>query len=234
MPQGENMSIPPLLISILIVLTVSAALIVSGLKKQPGLGIIAAVVIIILTLWLRGEPITAIGFGLPNHWAATILLALALGIIIQLLSVAVIEPLADRIMKSKHNHAIIANVKGSWKVFLQWMLIVWVLVAFLEEGIYRGFLMTEIANIAGTSRPALVFNVIISSAVFGLSHGYQGRSGILSTGLIGAILGTLFVLSGFNLWLVILTHGFIDTIGIALIALDREDFIREKIGLRFQ
>jgi uncharacterized protein len=225
------MTIAPPVISILFVLAVSAALVGSGLKKQPGLGIIIAVIMIALALWLRGMPLTSIGFGPPTSWGTTILLALVLGIVLQLLSVAFIEPLTERLTRSKHNHAILANVKGNWKVFLQWMLIVWVLVAFLEESIFRGFLMTETARIIGTAWPALVVNVIFSSVVFGLAHGYQGRSGMWSTGILGAFLGVIFVLSGFNLWLVIFTHGVIDTVGIGLIALDREDFVRQKIGM---
>jgi uncharacterized protein len=79
------------------------------------------------------------------------------------------------------------------------MLIVWVLVAFLEESIFHGFLMTETARIIGAAWPALVVNVMFSSVVFGLAHGYQGPSGIWSTSILGVFLGVIFMSSGFNL-----------------------------------
>ena len=217
------------LVSLSLVLVVSALLIGTGLKKQPGLGIFGALAIIGFSLWLHGESIASLGFGFPHNWWQTVLLGLALGTVIQLISVALIEPFADRVTGGTHDHSIVANVKGSWKAFVQWMLIVWMFVALLEEGIYRGFLMTEMVKIIGTDSWAIVINILVSSIVFGLSHGYQGRSGILSTAIIGVLLGCIFVWGGFNLWLVIFTHGFIDTVGIALIAIDADKLIQNKI-----
>ena len=215
-------------ISLVIVLVTSGLLIVTGLKKQPGIGVIGTVVIIGLTLWLRNNNIKTLGFDKPSNWGITILLGLGLGFVVQIFSVVLFEPLSEKITKTSHDHSVVENVKGSWKAFLQWLIIVWVLVAILEEGIYRGFLMTEIAKITGVGVSGLIINVIFTSIVFGLSHGYQSRSGILSTGIVGLILGIIFVISDLNLWLAIFTHGFIDTIGIGLIAVDGDKYLRGK------
>jgi len=53
-----------------------------------------------------------------------------------------------------------------------------------EEFVYRGFVL------AAFSRASLPMwlGVILSSALFGLAHAYQGRAGIVSTGLFGVIL----------------------------------------------
>jgi len=220
---------PDIFIAISFVFAVSALLIGTGLKKQPGLGILGALAIIGFSLWLRRESLASLGFGFPPNWVQTILLGLVLGALIQLISVAFLEPFAEKVTGVPHDHSVLANVKGNWKVFLQWMLVVWVVVALLEEGIYRGFLMTEIAKIIGAAPWAIGINIIVSSLVFGLSHGYQGRSGVLSTGIIGLLLGGIFAWSGFNLWLAIFTHGFIDTIGIGLIAMDADKAIQNKI-----
>jgi len=213
-------------IHVLIILVVSTLLIFTGLRKQPGLGIIGAIIIVALFLWARGEKITQIGFAPPQNWFFTILMGLGLGLIIQLFSVILIEPLTEKITKSKHDHSVIDAVKGNWKVFLQWLFMVWILVAVIEEGIYRGYLMTEMRDLIGVSLGALIINLLLSSLVFGLSHGYQGTSGMISTGIVGVILGIIFILSDFNLWLVIFTHGFIDTIGIGLIAIGGDEWIR--------
>ncbi len=223
------MSIPPIFGSILLVLIVSALLIFTGLKRQPGIGILGAVGIIAIALWLRREGLASLGLGAPPNWGTTLLLGLALGVAIQLFSVAFLEPWTEKLTGTAHDHSVVDSVKGSWRAFVQWMLVVWLFVALLEEGVYRGFLMTEVSRILGSSPGMLLINILLTSIVFGLSHGYQGRSGILSTGIIGAFLGGIFVLSGFNLWLAILTHGFIDTVGIGLIAIDGDRIIREKI-----
>jgi uncharacterized protein len=217
------------LLSLLLILIVSIVLIITGLKKQPGIGIVFSLVAIILAYLLRKESLLALGFNLPANWLSTILLGLALGLAIQLLSVALIEPWSERLTHTMHDHSVVENVKGNWKAFIQWMLAVWIIVAILEEGIYRGFLMTETAKVLGTGTWALLVNILFSSVVFGLSHGYQGRSGMLSTGIVGILLGSIFVLSSFNLWIVIFTHGFIDTIGIGLIAIGGDRWIRDQL-----
>jgi uncharacterized protein len=92
-------------------------------------------------------------------------------------------------------------------------------------------MMGDIAELFGRSKPALAGNLIVTSILFGLAHWYQGRSGALSTGIIGVILGILFIASGFNLWLPILTHGFIDTVGLFLIFINGDKFLKERVKL---
>jgi hypothetical protein len=217
-----------MIIHILIILVVSALLIITGLKKQPGFGILGAVIIIVLFLISRGDSLRVIGLGWPESWVKTIFWGFFFGILIQLISVIIIEPLSEKITGTKHDHSVIESVKGSWKAYLQWLLVVWIFVAILEEGVFRGFLMTEMINILGVGLPGLFISVFFTSIVFGLSHGYQSRSGIISTGIVGVILGVIFILSDFNLWLAIFTHGFIDTIGIGLIAIGGDKYLQNR------
>ncbi len=53
-----------------------------------------------------------------------------------------------------------------------------------EEFIYRGFLLAALFR-AGLPVWAAV---VLTSALFGLAHAYQGRAGILSTGIFGVVL----------------------------------------------
>jgi len=53
-----------------------------------------------------------------------------------------------------------------------------------EEFVYRGF---AIAAFSKVGLPLWVV-VILSSLLFGLAHAYQGRSGIVSTGIFGVLL----------------------------------------------
>jgi uncharacterized protein len=54
-----------------------------------------------------------------------------------------------------------------------------------EEFLYRGFAMAALAR-AGLVPWAVV---VVSSALFGLAHTYQGRSGVLATTLMGLLFG---------------------------------------------
>lgn len=144
------MAIVSYTVPILLILTISVILIVTGLKKQPGIGIILVILVIGITLWIRKDNLAYLGLFPPQDWARTILWGVILGILIQLAAVAFIEPLSEKITKTYHDHSALKSVKGNWKAFLQWMAIVWIFVVFLEEGIYRGFLMTEVSTILGT------------------------------------------------------------------------------------
>lgn len=216
-------------ISLFLFLIASTLLITTGLKKRPGIGILGTIIILSITLWYRGENLNALGFSLPSNWGETILLGLVYGFVIYLLSAAFIDPLSEKLTKTIVDHSAFNNIKGNWKAYIQLLVMVWIFVAIIEEGVYRGFLMTEVSKIVGIGLGATILNVIFTSIVFGFSHGYQNRSGMWSTGIIGALFGSVFVLSQFNLWVTIFAHGFLDTIALGLIAINRENYIRQKI-----
>jgi uncharacterized protein len=73
---------------------------------------------------------------------------------------------------------------------------VWILVSIsagvCEEILYRGWLLSLFAATLGS----VWFGLLISSIIFGLAHAYQGRNGILGTGVLGIIFGLLFIFSG--------------------------------------
>jgi membrane protease YdiL (CAAX protease family) len=65
---------------------------------------------------------------------------------------------------------------------------------FSEELLFRGFLFDYLnQNFVGLDAWALV---LISSAVFGFAHLYQGWRGTILTGVLGSAFGVLYVLTG--------------------------------------
>ncbi len=80
-----------------------------------------------------------------------------------------------------------------------------------EELAYRGYAIPALAPLLGVGGAA-----VLSSAVFGVMHAYQGPLGIVRTGLMGGVLAWGFIASG-SLWPPILAHILIDLVaGIAL------------------
>lgn len=80
-----------------------------------------------------------------------------------------------------------------------------------EEIAYRGYAIPVLAPVIGTAGAA-----ILSSAVFGVVHVYQGALGILRTGLMGGVLAWGFLASG-SLWPAVAAHVVIDLVaGIVL------------------
>jgi membrane protease YdiL (CAAX protease family) len=219
------------MISLGILILVSALILITSFRRLPGLGVIAALVIIGATIWLRGDGLNGLGFFRPENWNSTVLWSILLGIALAFASTLLLEPLSDKVTKGSTDHSAFEGLRGNLRNFLFVLLLVWILVAFMEEIIFRGYVMGEIAELIGTSKAALAVNVILSSILFGLAHWYQGKSGALSTGIIGAVLGILFIASGFNLWLPILTHGFIDTVGLFLIYVNADKILKQRVRL---
>jgi membrane protease YdiL (CAAX protease family) len=199
------------LIALLIVLSMSIALAVSGIKKTPGIGILLSLAGIIAAILFGHTSLSGIGFVPQENWLQTVILSLLLGVGIAVLGIVLIDPLAEKLTGIPHDYSIVDGVRGNIKGLLTTILLIWVTVAFMEEILFRGFLMTELVKVLGIRTLALTTNIIIVSVVFGLSHWYQGKSGVISSGLIGVLISLIFIYSSFNLWLVILVHGFIDT-----------------------
>jgi len=204
-------------------------LVVSGIKNKAPLGIalVAALIFIAARLGLTG--LAQMGFVLSDNLLKTALLGVSIGTVLSLLSIIVIQPLIEAITKQPHDVTIIEGVQGSWKGLLSWLVLNWTFVAFGEEILFRGFLMSQLIKLLGTSFLALMFNVFLASIIFGLAHSYQGRSGIWSTGIIGVCLGVAYIMSGFNLWLPILVHGVMNSVELILMSRGADKGLRELI-----
>lgn len=81
----------------------------------------------------------------------------------------------------------------------------------VEELVYRGFLLWYLSHHA-----PLWVAVLLSSAVFGLAHSYQGISGFVRTSLAGFAFAILYVASG-SIWLPIIAHAMVDILQGAMI-----------------
>ena len=94
------------------------------------------------------------------------------------------------------------------------VLVAWGTAAFGEEIVFRGFVLQRLERSMGRSTWAAVMAIVLQAAVFGLAHYSAGWHGIISAGVIALILGTVFVVSGRNLWSMIPAHGIVDTISL--------------------
>lgn len=87
---------------------------------------------------------------------------------------------------------------------MQWFMWVSLTAGICEESIYRGYLMWYFSAYS-TEWIAL----LITSVLFGLNHIYQGMRGILRTGMVGLVLGYVYLLTD-SLFVPMLMHAMID------------------------
>lgn len=104
-----------------------------------------------------------------------------------------------------------------------WFAVVSITAGICEEVLYRGFLIRYFSD--GPWHLNLALALLISSIFFGLAHGYQGLSGIITTGCFGAFMAIVFFITG-SLWLPMILHAFLDLNVLPL--LERGDLLLEN------
>lgn len=172
-------------------------------------------------LWLRGLGWRDVGLKRPARWSHTLLPGTGVGIAYQFVSLYLIEPLLARLTGALPDVSQFAPLVGNVWFFLLSIVVAWTLAAFLEEMVFRGYMMTRVADVGGKTRAAWLVALLLTSALFGLAHLYQGASGMIITGMSGLLFGALYLASGRNLWTAIIAHGVNDTLGFALIYLGK-------------
>ncbi len=178
----------------------------------PPLGIPLAVLAIWLILKREGEGWLALGFRRPRSWPRTILMGTGVAIAWQVVGLLGLLMARDAAGVEGPDFSRFEAIGANPALLVQWLTVAWTTAGFGEEIIWRGFVMTRVAGLLGKGRRAWVASLLITSIAFGLLHLYQGASGVVMNGITGLLLGTLFILSGRNLWLPIITHGMLNTI----------------------
>lgn len=167
-------------------------------------------VIIMLILLSVPSPMRAIGLVIPqfNSLNKGFLFGVTLGLLVSTLALAVLvwksPALAQRLRKMLESvAALLPATQGERYTFA----FVALTAGICEELLFRGFLLFYLAYFF----PALPQwgAILISSAIFGLAHAYQGWKGVLGTGLIGLVLAFVYVLTG-SLLPSMLLHALID------------------------
>lgn len=94
-------------------------------------------------------------------------------------------------------------------------LLVFILVAITagvwEELLYRGFFIWFLIPLTGAIGAA-----VISSAIFGIGHLYQGRQGVVYTAIVGLVFAMLYLLTK-SLWWLMAAHAIVDIYGGTLV-----------------
>ena len=168
----------------------------------------------LLSFRLRDGSWWAMGLRWPASWRRTVLFALAAAALRILLGTAVIEPLTAHFWPPAAAPSGYNEIAGHWLPALEWLVLIWTFAAFGEEIGYRGYLLDRSAEAAGRSKLAYWSAVVLVAVLFGYGHYYKGPAGVVDSGMAGLILGAAYVLSGRNLWVCILAHGFIDTVSV--------------------
>jgi membrane protease YdiL (CAAX protease family) len=177
-----------------------------------------SVAVAALFLRWRGLGWRDIGLGRPPSLTGTLAIGMLVGISYQFIGTYAVEPLIARLTSGRlPDVSQFRRLIGDERQLAYWVAISWTLAALLEEIAFRGWLMTRVAEIGRFDKRWWIASLLATSALFGAIHVYQGLSGMIATGLTGAVFGSLYLATGRNLWACVIAHGTLDTIGFAMI-----------------
>jgi CAAX protease family protein len=206
----------------LALVVVSATAFLPALVPEP-LGVYLAMALMTVLIFgvtkAQGDGVAGVGLARPRSWGRTLALGvLYFGAAFLLLRVG-LEPLLERWTGVERDLSRFAYLEGNGAALLQTLVMLWLTAGFWEELYFRGFLVPQIAALGGGRRLGWALGIVLSSAAFAAAHGYQSVSGVVLTGVGGALLGGVFVAHGRNLWIPIVVHTLHDASGALFIYL---------------
>lgn len=162
-----------------------------------------------------------VGFRKYGSWAATLGIGVGCGVLMEVFELFVSQPALVRVLGKTADLSQFREVTGNLKVTALYIVLAWIVAAFGEELIYRGYLMNRVADLLNRTRAAWIVSLVAVHIVFGLAHWYQGWTGVIDEGLMGVLLGILYLGTGRNLAVPIVAHGVQDSIDLILIFLGK-------------
>lgn len=173
------------------------------------------------SLRLRRLGWRSVGLAGPGagRWPATLAYGIAGGVALEALELFATQPLLIRLLGRKPDLSAFDAVRGNLGLLVLGLALIWTLAAFGEEMVYRGYLMSRLADLGGRTRAAWLASLVVANAAFGLAHAYQGITGIVDEGLMGLLLGAMYLGSRRNLAIPIIAHGVQDTVDALLLFL---------------
>ncbi len=174
-----------------------------------------------LSLRLRKLRWRNVGLSRFRKWKTTLAWGIAAGLALEGFELFVCHPILVRLLRKQPDFEDFRPLVGNVKMTLIFIGLAWLLAAFGEEMVYRGYLMNRVADLFNRTRRAWIISLILVHAAFGLAHAYQGWTGIIDEGLMGILLGVIYLRTGRNLAVPIVAHGISDSIDMVLFFLGK-------------
>jgi membrane protease YdiL (CAAX protease family) len=183
-------------------------LIVAG--ALPGVGTLLALVIVVILLCVFRDARDAT-LAHPR-WLRSVAIGIVAGIAIALLIGLVLDQVIGSLVGKAPDVSALGSVKGDLSGYLRLAALALLYGAPVEETVFRGFAVGWGSALFG--KKGAIPLVVLSAAVFGLTHLYQGWAGVISTGIIGLGYGAAYFAANRSLPAAIAAHMTVNAIGV--------------------
>jgi membrane protease YdiL (CAAX protease family) len=170
----------------------------------------------VLSLLLRGVKWREIGWSFGPNTLWMIGAGLVGGALIEAQELYFTQPLLIAVTGRMPDLSDFRGIRGNWGMVALGVPFIWVLAAFGEEWVYRGWLTNRLADLFGRKWTGWLIAVVIANLVFGLAHLYQGPIGMVEAGVDGLLFAILYFATGRNLIAPMIAHGVQDSIDLIL------------------
>lgn len=179
----------------------------------PFIGMLASLGLLRFFTVRRGAGWEYFGLQRPTSWPRTTVQALAVSLGVLVAVVGIVNPVIRAMDLPDRDLSRLDIIEGDLANLIANLVVVWVTAAFIEELLFRGYLINRFVDLQQrASRASWAIAVVGSSVVFGLPHIDQGAQGMIHTGSVGLVFGIAFLMTGRKLWPLVLSHGLIDTL----------------------
>lgn len=178
--------------------------------------------IIVVTLFTRQNKIKWKEYGLQfpkglKNWVINILLAIMTVFIVGLLIALIVKPLLENFGLTNPADVTdrFAFFMGKPIIFIGYLIgVVWFGAALGEELLFRGYLLNRLVDCTGNNKSGIILALIIHATIFGILHIYQGLIGVIVTGCIALIFGSIYFTIKRKLFPLIIAHAIINSVSL--------------------
>ena len=180
-----------------------------------------------ISLRIRSLRWRDVGFKLDQPFLKLLAIGVAVGIAMEAFELFATQPLLTKLLHQGPDLHEFQRLVGNTQLLIIALVLAWVLAAFGEEMVWRGYLLNRFAQVFGASirqrtdsprRTSVWFaSAILVSLLFGLAHFPQGSTGVIENIIDGAILVAVYFATNRNLLAPIIAHGIQDTVDVLLI-----------------
>ena len=222
-PQKKYFKIKILLEIAIVFLTILSIKHLADYYNVIGAGSIAIWCgIIVSTTFMKQKKMKWKSFGLkvpkgPKNWLIDILIALGTVILVLSIMGLIVKPILESFSLTNPTNVAdrFAFFMGKPLVFITYLIIVvWFGAALGEELLFRGYLLNRLVDCTGNYKLGIIIALIIHAVIFGMLHIYQGLAGVIATGCIALIFGSVYFIIKRKLFPIIIAHGIINSLSL--------------------
>ena len=177
-----------------------------GAEARGATAVVGGSIVAVGVVFARGGSLLDLGFRRPEHWARVPFQVI--GILAAFIAVQTLAPLliSSFITVPEPDMSRYASIAGNLGNAITMAIVLPLAAAIPEEIIYRGFLMGRLSEIFGNNLWGASMTVLVQGLFFSSVHFQWGLGGMMLTFIMGIVWGAAYLMSGRNLWIVILAH----------------------------